>query len=162
MVHYCKSNSNTDAKRAARPCARLRRFKIAWPKLLPRVEKSCDTRVFFWAPTSVLYKTRLSNRRTFQCAISLPNRTRSRTTIAPAPPSRRRSSLGYRGIREHPNDTFYAEVRTGDERTGLGMFEMAHEAACIRRCGLAARAPAPIDELPRCVDALAGQRPPLG
>jgi hypothetical protein len=44
-------------------------------------------------------------------------------------PPRRRSSSGYRGVRARPNDTFYAEIRSGDERIGLGTFEMAHEAA---------------------------------
>jgi hypothetical protein len=44
-------------------------------------------------------------------------------------PPRRRSSSGYRGVRARPNDTFYAEIRSGDERIGLDAFEMAHEAA---------------------------------
>jgi hypothetical protein len=44
-------------------------------------------------------------------------------------PPRRRSSSGYRGVRARPNDTFYAEIRSGDERIGLGTFETAHEAA---------------------------------
>jgi glucan-binding YG repeat protein len=43
-------------------------------------------------------------------------------------PPRRRSSSGYRGVRAHPNDTFYAEIRSGDERIGLDTFETAHEA----------------------------------
>jgi hypothetical protein len=42
---------------------------------------------------------------------------------------RRRSSSGYRGVRARPNDTFYAEIRSGEERIGLGTFETAHEAA---------------------------------
>jgi hypothetical protein len=43
-------------------------------------------------------------------------------------PPRRRSSSGYRGVRTRPNGTFYAEIRNGDERIGLGTFETAHEA----------------------------------
>jgi hypothetical protein len=43
--------------------------------------------------------------------------------------TRRRSSSGYRGVRVRPNGTFYAEIRSGDERIGLGTFETAHEAA---------------------------------
>jgi hypothetical protein len=44
-------------------------------------------------------------------------------------PPRRRSSSGYRGVRARPNGTFYAEIRSGDERIGLGKFETAHDAA---------------------------------
>jgi EREBP-like factor len=44
-------------------------------------------------------------------------------------PSRHRSSSGYRGVRARPNGTFYAEIRSGDERIGLSTFETAHEAA---------------------------------
>jgi hypothetical protein len=44
-------------------------------------------------------------------------------------PPRHRSSSGYRGVRAWPNGTFYAEIRSGEERIGLGTFEMAHEAA---------------------------------
>jgi hypothetical protein len=44
-------------------------------------------------------------------------------------PPRCRSSSGYRGVRARPNGTFYAEIRSGDERIGLGTFETAHEAA---------------------------------
>jgi hypothetical protein len=44
-------------------------------------------------------------------------------------PPRRRSSSGYRGVRARPNGTFYTEIRSGDERIGIGTFEMAHEAA---------------------------------
>jgi hypothetical protein len=44
-------------------------------------------------------------------------------------PSRRRSSSGYRGVRARPNSTFYAEIRSSDERIGLGTFVMAHKAA---------------------------------
>jgi hypothetical protein len=42
---------------------------------------------------------------------------------------RRRSSFGYRGVRVRPNGTFYAEIRSGEERIGLGTFETTHEAA---------------------------------
>jgi hypothetical protein len=44
-------------------------------------------------------------------------------------PPRRCSSSVYRDVRVRPNDTFYAEIRSGDERIGLGTFETAHEAA---------------------------------
>jgi hypothetical protein len=44
-------------------------------------------------------------------------------------PPRRRSSSGYRGVRARPNGTFYTEIRSGNERIGLGTFKMAHEAA---------------------------------
>jgi hypothetical protein len=44
-------------------------------------------------------------------------------------PPRRRSSSGYCGVRARPNVTFYAEIRSGEERIGLGTFETAHEAA---------------------------------
>jgi hypothetical protein len=44
-------------------------------------------------------------------------------------PPPRRSSSGYRGVRARPNGTFYAEIRSGEERIGLGTFETAHEAA---------------------------------
>nr|XP_051197420.1 uncharacterized protein LOC127310824 [Lolium perenne] len=47
-------------------------------------------------------------------------------------PPRRRSSSGYRGVRARPNGTFYAEIRSGDERIGLGTFETAHGAR-VRR-----------------------------
>jgi hypothetical protein len=46
-------------------------------------------------------------------------------------PPRRRSSSGYRGVRARPNGTFYAEIRSGEERIGLGTFETAHEAARV-------------------------------
>jgi hypothetical protein len=46
-------------------------------------------------------------------------------------PPRRRSSSGYRGVCACLNDTFYAEIRSGDERIGLGTFETAHEAARV-------------------------------
>jgi hypothetical protein len=45
-------------------------------------------------------------------------------------PPRCRSSSGYRGVRARPNGTFYAEIRSDDERIGLDTFETAHEAAC--------------------------------
>jgi hypothetical protein len=38
-------------------------------------------------------------------------------------------SSGYRGVRARPNSTFYAEIRSGDERISLGTFETAHEVA---------------------------------
>ena len=44
-------------------------------------------------------------------------------------PPRRRSQSGYRGVRARPNGTFYAEIRSGNERISLGTFETAHEAA---------------------------------
>jgi hypothetical protein len=47
----------------------------------------------------------------------------------PPRPPRRRSSSGYRGVRARPNGTFYADIRSGEERIGLGTFETAHEAA---------------------------------
>jgi hypothetical protein len=40
-------------------------------------------------------------------------------------PHHRRSSSGYRGVRARPNGTFYAEIRSGDERIGLSTFEAA-------------------------------------
>ena len=44
-------------------------------------------------------------------------------------PPRRRNQSGYRGVRARPNGSFYAEIRSGDERISLGTFETAHEAA---------------------------------
>ncbi|XP_020178515.1 ethylene-responsive transcription factor ERF071-like [Aegilops tauschii subsp. strangulata] len=44
-------------------------------------------------------------------------------------PPRRRGTSGYRGIRERPSGAYYAEIRSGDVRLGLGTFETAHEAA---------------------------------
>ncbi|XP_020171893.1 uncharacterized protein [Aegilops tauschii subsp. strangulata] len=44
-------------------------------------------------------------------------------------PPRRRGSSGYRGVRERPGGTYYAEIRSGDVRLGLGTFGTAHEAA---------------------------------
>ncbi|XP_051202434.1 uncharacterized protein [Lolium perenne] len=51
-----------------------------------------------------------------------------RSASAVMPPSRC-SSSGYRGVRAHLNGKFYAEIRSREERIGLDMFEMAHEAA---------------------------------
>jgi hypothetical protein len=48
-------------------------------------------------------------------------------------PPRRRSSSGYRGVRARPNGTFYAEIRSGDERIGLGTFETAWRLGRSRR-----------------------------
>jgi hypothetical protein len=50
-----------------------------------------------------------------------------RRSAAEIPP-RRRSNSGYRGICAQPNGTYYAEIRSGDERIRRGTFEMAHEA----------------------------------
>jgi hypothetical protein len=47
----------------------------------------------------------------------------------PPMPPRRRSSSGYRDIRARSNGMFYAEIRSGEERIGLGTFETTHEAA---------------------------------
>ncbi|KAI5004953.1 hypothetical protein ZWY2020_032196 [Hordeum vulgare] len=44
-------------------------------------------------------------------------------------PPRRRGSSGYRGVRERPSGVYYAEIRSGDVRLGLGTFETSHEAA---------------------------------
>jgi EREBP-like factor len=44
-------------------------------------------------------------------------------------PPRCRSSSGYRGVCARSNGTFYAEIRSDDERIRLGTFETAHEAA---------------------------------
>nr|XP_040256585.1 ethylene-responsive transcription factor 12-like [Aegilops tauschii subsp. strangulata] len=44
-------------------------------------------------------------------------------------PPRRRGFPGYRGVRERPSGGYYAEIRSGDVRLGLGMFETPHEAA---------------------------------
>ncbi|CAM0944640.1 unnamed protein product [Alopecurus aequalis] len=41
----------------------------------------------------------------------------------------RRHSSGYRGVRERPNGTFYAEIRNGNTRISLDTFETAHGAA---------------------------------
>jgi hypothetical protein len=39
------------------------------------------------------------------------------------------SGTGYRGVRARPKGTYYAEIRDGGERIGLGTYETAHEAA---------------------------------
>ncbi|KAE8793093.1 Ethylene-responsive transcription factor CRF1 [Hordeum vulgare] len=44
-------------------------------------------------------------------------------------PSRRPGTSGYRDVRARPSDTFYAEIRSGDTRLGLGMFDTADDAA---------------------------------
>ncbi|XP_020183007.1 uncharacterized protein [Aegilops tauschii subsp. strangulata] len=44
------------------------------------------------------------------------------------PPRVRRTS-GYRGVRACPSGMFYAEIRSGDVRLGLGTFETAHARA---------------------------------
>jgi hypothetical protein len=44
-------------------------------------------------------------------------------------PPQRCSSFGYRGVRACPNNTFYTEIRSSDERIGLGTFKTAHEVA---------------------------------
>ncbi|KAE8810761.1 putative AP2 protein [Hordeum vulgare] len=46
-------------------------------------------------------------------------------------PSRRRSSSGYRRVRECPSGTYYVEIRSSDVCLGLGTFETAHEAARV-------------------------------
>ncbi|XP_020187539.1 uncharacterized protein [Aegilops tauschii subsp. strangulata] len=38
-------------------------------------------------------------------------------------------NTSYRGIRERPGGTYYAEIRSGDVRLGLGTFGTVHEAA---------------------------------
>ncbi|XP_020188839.1 uncharacterized protein [Aegilops tauschii subsp. strangulata] len=55
--------------------------------------------------------------------------------------SRARSTSGYRHVRASPSGVYYAEIRSGDTRLGLGTFETAHDAArayeaaswCLRR-----------------------------
>jgi hypothetical protein len=47
-------------------------------------------------------------------------------------PPRHRSSSGYRGVRARPNGTFYAEIRSGDERIEPWTFETGHEAVACR------------------------------
>ncbi|XP_020193971.1 uncharacterized protein [Aegilops tauschii subsp. strangulata] len=44
-------------------------------------------------------------------------------------PPRHRSSSGYRSVRECPSGAYYAEIRSGDVRLGLGTFKTPHEAA---------------------------------
>ncbi|XP_048561109.1 AP2/ERF and B3 domain-containing protein Os05g0549800-like [Triticum urartu] len=46
-------------------------------------------------------------------------------------PPRCRGSSGYRGVHERPGGTYYAEIRSGDVRLGLGTFGTAHEAARV-------------------------------
>ncbi|XP_020156688.1 uncharacterized protein [Aegilops tauschii subsp. strangulata] len=46
-----------------------------------------------------------------------------------SPPTRRRGSSGYRGVRAHPSGSFCAEIRSGEMRLGLSTFNAAHEAA---------------------------------
>ncbi|XP_020187908.1 uncharacterized protein [Aegilops tauschii subsp. strangulata] len=46
-------------------------------------------------------------------------------------PPRRRGSLGYRGVHERPSGAYYAEIRSGDVRLGLGTFETPHKAARV-------------------------------
>jgi hypothetical protein len=41
-------------------------------------------------------------------------------------PPHRRSSSGYRDVRTQPNGTFYAVIRSSDERIKLGTFETVH------------------------------------
>ncbi|KAE8776610.1 putative AP2 protein [Hordeum vulgare] len=73
--------------------------------------------------------------------------------------SRRRSSSGYRGVRECPSSTYYAVIRSGDVRLGLGMFKTAHEA--VRAYDVAAwRQGRPrADEFPRHFHVRAGAEP---
>ncbi|XP_051221382.1 uncharacterized protein [Lolium perenne] len=72
---------------------------------------------------------------------------------------RRRSSSSYRGVPARPNGTFYAEIRSADERIGLGTFETAHEAGCVRRGRLAPRPLSTVRELRRRLDTAAGGSP---
>ncbi|KAE8794029.1 Glutathione S-transferase DHAR2 [Hordeum vulgare] len=60
-----------------------------------------------------------------QSAATAPARRPRRATMPP----RRRSALGYRGVRQRPNDGFYAEIRSGDLRLSLGTYDTTHEAA---------------------------------
>ncbi|XP_044968889.1 ethylene-responsive transcription factor 3-like [Hordeum vulgare subsp. vulgare] len=43
-------------------------------------------------------------------------------------PPRRRGTFGYRGVRARPFGTFYFEIRSGEMRLGLGMFDTIEEA----------------------------------
>ncbi|KAE8775966.1 putative AP2 protein [Hordeum vulgare] len=45
--------------------------------------------------------------------------------------SRLWSSSGYRGVRARHSRVFYAEIRSGDTRLGLGTFETVHEAVRV-------------------------------
>lgn len=47
------------------------------------------------------------------------------------PPRRARNSFGYISVRAHPTCNFYAEIRIGDQRIGLGTFDTAHEATRV-------------------------------
>ncbi|KAE8817018.1 AP2-containing protein [Hordeum vulgare] len=59
------------------------------------------------------------------------------SSIAPPPmrphqatmPPRRCGSLGYRSVRERPSGVYYAEIRSGDVRIGLGTLQTSHEVA---------------------------------
>nr|XP_020150006.1 ethylene-responsive transcription factor ERF084-like [Aegilops tauschii subsp. strangulata] len=44
-------------------------------------------------------------------------------------PPRRRGALGYRGVHVRPSGTYFAEIRSGDVRLGLGTFDTAQEGA---------------------------------
>ncbi|XP_073359827.1 ethylene-responsive transcription factor ERF071-like [Aegilops tauschii subsp. strangulata] len=44
-------------------------------------------------------------------------------------PPRRRGASGYRDVSPRLSDALSAEIRSGDVRLGLGIFETAHEAA---------------------------------
>ncbi|KAE8781036.1 Ethylene-responsive transcription factor CRF1 [Hordeum vulgare] len=46
-------------------------------------------------------------------------------------PPHRRGSLGFRGVRERPSGTFYAEICSDDMRLGLGTFDTTVEAARV-------------------------------
>ncbi|KAE8781246.1 hypothetical protein D1007_45487 [Hordeum vulgare] len=50
-------------------------------------------------------------------------------------PLRRRESLGYRGVREHPSDTFYAEIVFDNMRLGLVTLDTTDKDAPRVRCG---------------------------
>ena len=68
--------------------------------------------------------------------LPLPSRARHDTSSPPvstrpaaAMPSCRRSSSGYRSVCARPNGTYYAEIRSGDERISRGTYGSAHEVA---------------------------------
>ena len=44
-------------------------------------------------------------------------------------PPRRRETWGYRGVRMHPSDGFFAEIRFRGLCLGLGNFDTAYKAA---------------------------------
>ncbi|KAK1610570.1 hypothetical protein QYE76_034243 [Lolium multiflorum] len=86
----------------------------------------------FWAAN----ETKRGNLITFLTSCAAPNRRRGSASAAAAMPrlassSRycRVSGTGYRGVRARPKGTYYAEIRDGGERIGLGTYETAHEAA---------------------------------